>query len=332
MNRIWLWIVTTVLFFINISLLFNVDKKKEINLHSDREVNNFTLLPQYVEPKEEYPKAPKISVPSYLAYNEIIQRLKEWEKESPDLLEVGTYGKSSRGVDLYYLRATNEKGRLEKKKVLLTACIHGNEPWSTGLMMGVMSRLLSEYSDKSLLNSREVYLVPVISPDSYPHSRHVDGVDPNRNFTSNPSVAPVEAIKKFFEKHQFSAVLSGHTFGRIYLYPWDDRRTPSPNDDDFKRIVAKMGEMSQYRIMKGVEIYNSPIYGAESDWYYRRNSFAVVMEIGTHQTKPTLEQIESELKRTYSSVCYFIEEAPKVDINDPKYNYRYRGVMPEDED
>jgi hypothetical protein len=292
-----------------------------------QEENRFTQLPPFVKPPEEYPRTPQIGVPPYLSYKEIVERLKEWERVAPDLVEVGTYGKSTRGIDLYYIKVTNEKKIDGKMKVLLTACIHGNEPWSTGLMMGVVSNLLSGFNEKSILNIREVYLVPVISPDSYPHSREVDGVDPNRNFNGN-SIAPVAAIKEFFLKHKFRAVLSGHTYGRIYLYPWDDKRDASPNDDDFKRIVGMMGKMSEYRIMKGVEIYNRPIYGAESDWYYRRNAFAVVMEVGTHQQKPTMEQITSELARTYGSVHYFIEEAPKVDINDPKYNYRYRGLLP----
>jgi len=60
-----------------------------------------------------------------------------------------------------------------------------------------------------------------------------------------------------------------------------------------------------------------PIYGTEVDWYYRNNSFAVVMEFGTHQRKPTLEEIKFEYNRTNDAFLYFLEKAPttKLDPN-----------------
>ena len=46
--------------------------------------------------------------------------------------------------------------------------------------------LLSEYGKNDritkILDTAEIYFVPVVSPDSYPYSRTVEGVDPNRNF------------------------------------------------------------------------------------------------------------------------------------------------------
>ena len=66
----------------------------------------------------------KTKVPGHLSYDDVIEQLNEWEKESSAMSSVGTYGKSSRGKDLYFFR-TGTEGR---PKVLITACIHGNEP------------------------------------------------------------------------------------------------------------------------------------------------------------------------------------------------------------
>jgi hypothetical protein len=75
-------------------------------------------------------------------------------------------------------------------------------------------------------------------------------------------------------------------------------------------------------------MYNSPIYGTEVDWYYRngafattpnrkrihRGAFAIVMEFGTHQHIPSQSDIDSEFRRTFQAVLYFIKEAPLVEI------------------
>ena len=66
-------------------------------------------------------------IPPYLEYGDLVAQLKIWEKEAPELVEVGTYGKTSKGTDLYYLRLRNERMTDEKPCVLLTAATHGNE-------------------------------------------------------------------------------------------------------------------------------------------------------------------------------------------------------------
>jgi len=40
----------------------------------------------------------------------------------------------------------------------------------------------------------------------------------------------------------------------------------------------------------------------------------MVMEMGNHHGKPTLEETKKELKKTYGAILYFIKEAPKVKI------------------
>jgi hypothetical protein len=226
---------------------------------------------------------------------------------------------------------------------LITACIHGNEPWSTATMMWYIGDLLQKYNTdlkiKDLLDSREIYFIPVVSPDSYPHSRHVDGVDPNRNFyetSDKKSVKPVACLQNFFLEIKPNAVLSGHTWGRVYLIPYGDRMENCPDHQEYVKIVGKMSELSDYRYIRACDMYKGngklnnppirtygknlndykvmmPIYGTELDWYYKNGSFPVVMEFGTHQRKPTNEEIEYEFEKTYAAVVYFLHEAPLVE-------------------
>ncbi len=308
---------------------------------------------QPIEPEPEKPRVPDTPniadpTPPYLAYDAIVAKIKEWNQAAPDLTEVGTYGKSSRGEELWYIRVTNklslERVMLAKnpdfdrlnpniksylvsrqtprKVVMITASLHGNEPWSTGCVMAYIGNMLKSYGQDAeitnLIDTRDIYFVPVVSPDSYPHSRHVDGVDPNRNFpgprSNTRSVPPVQAIQDLFNKIQPNAVISGHTYGRIFLHPYGDDMQRSPNDADFQRIVGEMGRLARYRVDRACNLYNRPIFGSEVDWYYRHGAFPIVMEFGTHQQRPSMNDITSEFDRTYKSVLYFIKEAPDVQI------------------
>ena len=75
-----------------------------------------------------------------------------------------------------------------------------------------------------------------------------------------------------------------------------------------------MGELSRYKWMKASQIYNSPIIGAECDWYHRNGSFAMVIEFGTHQRKPSENDTEIEFERTKEAFLFFIQESVKINI------------------
>ncbi len=279
---------------------------------------------QPVPPVPVTPAKPKITtrIPAYKPYEGIIAQINEWKAQAQGLTEVGIYGKTSRGKDLYYLRVTNLLDTKPKPKVMITACIHGNEPLATSTVMGYIGTMLATYGEDpevtELINTRDIYFVPVVSPDSYPNSRYVDGVDPNRNFPypgkNIQSVPPIKALQDFFLKIKPNAVISGHTFGRVYLVPYGDTVQLCPNNADFDRIVGQMQTMSKYRKQRCCEMYGRPIFGAEVDWYYRNGAFAIVTEFGTHQRIPSITDTQEEFTRTYKGTLYFIKEAPLVPI------------------
>jgi len=59
-----------------------------------------------VQPPEVIPEPPKtprlpnitVQVPPHLSYSEVVTQVKKWEQEAPDLVEVGFYGKTKRGL------------------------------------------------------------------------------------------------------------------------------------------------------------------------------------------------------------------------------------------
>lgn len=278
--------------------------------------------------KPEQPTTKKyeisIKTPEFLNYPQTIEQLKKWNKETPELTEIGTYGKSSKGTELYYIRVNNKNIQNEKKPVVMvTACIHGNEPWASSITMAYIGNLLAEYSEKKettdLINSRDIYFIPVVSPDSYMKNRFVDNVDPNRDFSTpnNPnhkSTPSVAALTDFFWKIRPVAVISGHTFGRLFLIPYGDNYGKSFHEKEYTKIVGRMSEMTGYKKMHCAELYSKPIQGSEVDWFYRNGAMSVVIEFGTHQHVPTYDEIVSEYKRTKKAIDHFIIESPQVKI------------------
>lgn len=299
----------------------------------------FTPVPEKTapEPKPELPKepsSPKISnpIPQHLSYPQTVEQLKNWNKEAPDLTEVSTYGQSKKGTDLFYIRINNKLDKKTKPVLLITACIHGNETWSAGITMGYIGNLLKNYTNdpkiKELVNSRDIYFIPVVSPDSYTLQRFVDGVDPNRDFPTpknkaHQSTTSVAALREFYWKIKPHAVLSGHTYGRLFLIPYGDQYGKNPNQSDYDAIVGKMAKMANYKMIHCSELYKSPIDGTEVDWFYRNGSFAAVIEYGTHQHKPSLKEIKDELQRTQDAITYFIEKTPDIKIitNDDEIDF-----------
>lgn len=337
-------LIILVLVYLNIFAIVIIKKFKAQRPRTDAVVETIPIQPK-PNPK---PSTPKIanSTPGYQDYNAVVKQLETWKEESKDLVETGIYGKSTSGKDLHYIRVTNLLEKGPKPKVLITACIHGNEPLSASTVMAYIGNLLAAYGTvediTELLDTRDIYFIPVVSPDSYPNSRHVDGVDPNRDFPSGngskQSVKPVSDLQKFFLQHKFNAVISAHTWGKVYLTPWGDQMKVCPNHEDYVRVIGKMCELSGYEMMRACELYKGgggmniapirygetgwtwgsssvPIHGSELDWYYRNGAFAIVMEMGTHQRIPTIRDVEAEFAQTFKALKHFLKEAPIVKIH-----------------
>lgn len=304
-----------ILILIIISFLFLTISNLIIDLNNKKDDKQEYKQPNSLEIEE--------CIQPYQSYEEIINVFKKWEDESSNLIDVKTYGESSKGKPQYYIKISNEispGGRV----VLVTAGIHGNEPLSTSVVVSYAAKILSLYGkDKEiteLVNSTNLYFVPVVSPDSYPNNRSVDGVDPNRDFPTlkNPnkeSVLPVKNLQNLFLQIKPNSVLSGHTYGRVYLIPWGDSIKDNPNHEDYKRIVGEMSELANYGNKKASQLYSSPIFGTEIDWYHRNGAFAIVSEFGTHQRKPSFKDTKEEFERTFSAFLFFLKESTKVLIS-----------------
>ena len=278
--------------------------------------NRIIAVPAPIAFREEikFPNA-KIQIvnPGYLNYVQTNQQLRKWEEEAKDLVDIGNYGSSTNGQLLTYVKITNELDKKPKPKILIMACIHANECLAACVAMNYIGCLLDEYNNNkeiaNILNTKEIWFIPICSPDSFPNTRGVDGVDPNRDFMNKRSPI-VRAIQNLHLKENFVSVASLHTFGRMYLIPWGENTQFIPEYEVYKKIVGQMAEKSNYKLLRACEIYGSPIYGGELDWFYKNKAFSIVVELGTHQKIPKKEEIEYEKNRTWEAFILFLTFYP----------------------
>lgn len=155
-------------------------------------------------------------------------------------------------------------------------------------------------------NARSVYHHPEQLPHAGPLSLGTYGVDPNRNYpflwgsgeavggfgaSGNPaeqtyegtavaSEPEVAAVTTFIRRHNVTALISNHTYGRLVLYPWGHTRTQAPDHAVLRALAEDMAAANWYRPQIGLDLYATT--GTMSDWAYAATgSLAYTFEHGS---------------------------------------------------
>jgi hypothetical protein len=129
----------------------------------------------------------------YHDYYGTMEMLNDFNGKYPDLVNVFSIGNSVLGKDIWCIRITNENNTKPKSSCLINGCIHGGE-WEGGESCLYLAEYLLINFDANetitrILNSSEVYLVPLVNPDGRQVDYRLDdsrfnanGIDLNRNF------------------------------------------------------------------------------------------------------------------------------------------------------
>lgn len=252
-----------------------------------------------------------------LSFEQVNATLDKWHVEAPDITEIGIVGVDHKNQPIKYIRIGKKTG----PKVLITAAIHGNEKLCVMTTMGIFNNILKNYmvdeNVTKILQTRDVYYIPIVCPEGFiKNSRHVMGIDPNRNFNDpnlkdKNSIPEIRALKSFYDIHQFKAVMSCHNFGRVYFYPWGYTNKKTPFDSQYKTLLEKMKQASRYNYVQLHKQSAPPYYGYEVDYFFYKGSFSIVNEIGMNFRAEKTE-IVREVEDNYPSFLIFIEEAPLI--------------------
>lgn len=277
------------------------------------------LLPHPTEP-DPTPVIPEITnaIPTRtLSQEEINALLAQWCQQAPEIAEMGTYGNSAEGRPIKYIRIGKKTG----PKVLITACIHGNEKLSAMTSLGCIGTILASYGRDpgltNLIDSRDLYYVPVVCPDGYyRNTRHEGGLDPNRNWSGRnlaeiDSIPSIAVLKKFHLENKFLAVMSCHNYGKVFFYPWGYAQQPTEIDAQYRSILSEMCMVSGYNFSQLHRRSLPPYHGYETDWFHSKGAFAIVNEIGRTFAADE-HSIMSEVQTNLPAFLIFIDKAPLV--------------------
>ena len=252
----------------------------------------------------------------YRKFADVESDLKKIAETYPQMATLQTYGVSKQGRNLYVLKLST--GGENKPRLMVTAATHGDELITTEVLFSLTQELLTGFNKDSrltkILNARDIYIIPVVSPDSFEaRERYVQGKDPNRSYPwpdkpENPSVDVIQAMMDFTNKMKFTGSLDLHAYGRLVMYPWGyTRKAPPVNDvTGFKDIVQTMAKDNQYEAGQiSTTIYVAA--GSSADYFYwKTGTRAIAAELGRDKV-PAYSKIPAIVNESREMVWSFLE-------------------------
>ena len=244
---------------------------------------------------------------AFHSYAETERELMTLAQDHPLIARVVDLGDSLEGRNIYALKISRNVHLDENKPaMLITGCHHAREWISVEVALLFCRHLLENDAlnadIKALIDSGEVWVVPVVNPDGLEYSIHSYrywrknrrnngtasfGVDLNRNYghmwgydevgsRSDPdsevyrgtgafSEPESQAIRDLFSRRDFRALISYHSYSQVILYPWGYKHDPSIDEGLLAGLARQMADL-----MRPV---NGRDYGVEraGDGFYLTN-------------------------------------------------------------
>lgn len=258
----------------------------------------------------------KAALNQYRKFAQVEADLKTMAETYKRIATLETYGVSKGGKNLYALKIST--GGEGKPRLMVTAATHGDELITTEVLFALTEELLAGYEKNprltKMLNGRDLYIIPVVSPDSFEdRERYVQRRDPNRSYPwpdkpNNPTVDVIQAMMDYANKIKFTGSLDLHAYGKLVMYPWGyTKKAPTASDEvGFKDIVLTMARENQYEAGQ----ISTTIYVAEGSsadyFYWKTGTKAIAAELGREKI-PSYNKIPAVVNESREMVWSFLE-------------------------
>lgn len=261
---------------------------------------------------EYYEKA----IIGYRDFAKVENDLKMMVQTYPKIAALEVYGVTKGGRNMYSLKLST--GGENKVKLMVTAATHGDELITTEVLFTLTNELLAGYGVDSrltkILDSRDIYIIPVVSPDSFDaRERYVQKQDPNRSYpwpenTTNKTVDVIQGMMDYTNKMKFTGSLDLHAYGRLVMYPWAyTKKVPTASDEvTFKDLVLSMSKENRYtagQISKTIYVAE----GSSADYFYwKSGTRALAAELGKEKI-PHYSKIPAIVLESREMIWTFLE-------------------------
>ena len=277
----------------------------------------------------------------YHTIAEVQSEITELAAAHPDVMTVEVIGKSFEGRDIHAVRI-GPAG--DGRPTFLICGMHHSREWiSVEVPMGLIHQLVEGYdqdaSIKELVDSREVWVVPVLNPDGLEYSqteykmwrknrRHNPdgsyGVDLNRNWGymwggqgASPSPGSdtfrgaeafsepeLQALRDLALREQPVASLSFHSYSELVLWPWSYDYDHAPDEDVMMLHGRKMAALNGYTAEKSTDLY--PSSGDFDDWFYGTlGALSFTIELGK-QFVPSQGEVPGIVAANLKALDYYL--------------------------
>ncbi|MBI4869868.1 MAG: zinc carboxypeptidase [Candidatus Wallbacteria bacterium] len=282
----------------------------------------------------------------YHTLAEVKQELDGYAAAHPDIAKVSAIGKTGEGRDIWAIRIASGQEDGKKPAFLFTGAHHAREWISIEVPMAIIGRLVEGYATdpavKALVDSREVWVVPVVNPDGVQYSQTQYkmwrknrrnngggsfGVDPNRNYgykwggegaSPSPdsdtyrgpsafSEPETQAIRDLARAKKFVSAISFHSYSELILWPWGYINEPTRDVASFTRVGKAMAQFNNYTPEQSIELY--PTTGDFDDFMYGElGVLAYTIELGT-QFVPEESEVAGIVSANLKAAMWMLENA-----------------------
>lgn len=218
-----------------------------------------------------------------------------------NIVHLDTIGKSVQGRNILAIKISDNPAVDENEpELLIEGATHGGEVKGSQLIAPYFIDYLTDNYGidtyiTQLINTREIWFVPMVNPDgaakSTPSDDNANTVNLNRDYgymwksaSPNPFSQPeTKAMRKFFIDHQFVVAVSHHDGANSVGYAWSATKDAIPTDNALDTIA------------KGYATHANPVYpygqaakiiytavGSSKDFYYgTRGAMSWTLETGS---------------------------------------------------
>lgn len=282
-----------------------------------------------IQPDLSMARSARAGFPSgYQSVDEVYAGMKALAAKHPSIAKLHEIGQSLEGRPILAMQMTSKPNDAALPSVRIQSGQHSRELPTVELSSRLMATLAEGYGKDgqitALLDSRDVWIVPVVNPDGRhkvqggsamwrKNTRNNRGVDTNRNADDHWSQgnssswaddyrgeAPFSepesaAMRDLCVKEKFKVAIDVHNFGGMILWPPGFTTEVSKDEARFRALGDQMGRGTGYTKVGTIARTIYKTYGDFATWEYTQlGTLSFACELGDSGFAAPISQMEKD--------------------------------------